>query len=98
MRTWNHRLVLTEGSDPDDPDYSVHEVHYDDGTPMGMSPPITFGGASLDEVVSSLERAAKSIREHGIFVPPAEWKYNEDADTEQAEYDAADREAQDEGY
>ena len=69
--SFNHRLIRVPGTEPDDVTYEVHEVYYDkDGKPTGHTEnPVTFGGDSVEDVASSLERAAASVRQHGVYEP-----------------------------
>jgi hypothetical protein len=79
--TWNYRVVKHPQGH-----MALHEVHYEDGKPTGMTnDPITFGTdayivsesgdeAARQEVISALEMALRDAKKHPVVIPPEDWK------------------------
>ena len=67
--TWNHRVMLHKGADAGDDYYSIHEVHYDDGRPVGYTEHgVDVGGNSVEELRVTLERMLRCL-EQPVLTP-----------------------------
>lgn len=57
MGTWNYRVVETDGL------LGIHEVYYKGKKPIACTRnPVPFAGDSVDEIVTSLERALRNAK------------------------------------
>ena len=60
--TWNHRIMRHKGADAGDDYYSIHEVHYRDGRPVGYTEHgVDVGGNSVEELRVTLERMLRCL-------------------------------------
>jgi hypothetical protein len=67
--TWNHRVILHAGADAGDDYYCIHEVHYDDGKPVGYTVDgVDVGGNSVEDLRTVLAQMTRSL-EHPVLTP-----------------------------
>ena len=67
-RTWNYRVVR-HGRGTESEWLGLHEVHYEDGKPVGATAePVRFvSDVSIEDLVASLERALSDSRERPVL-------------------------------